>query len=117
MASTILAWSGAPAVLEETAVGDLVGERVLEGVLEVREQARLVEELGPLEVASSRRRAVLGMFRDRPEEVRMGRLPDDRRRLKEALLLEREPVDARGERIACAVAGICHASGVVFTSR
>ena len=35
----------APALLEQAAVGDLVGERVLEGVLEIREQARLVEEL------------------------------------------------------------------------
>ena len=39
-----------PPLLEETAVGHLVGEGVLEGVLPLGEQARLVEELGPLEL-------------------------------------------------------------------
>ena len=39
-----------PAALpEETAVGDLVRERVLERVLPLGEEARLVEELGRLE--------------------------------------------------------------------
>ena len=36
----------APAVLEEAAVRDLVRQRVAEGVLEVGEQVRLVQELG-----------------------------------------------------------------------
>jgi hypothetical protein len=40
----------APTLLEQAAIGDLVGEGVLEGVGMVREQARLVEELGGLEV-------------------------------------------------------------------
>ena len=34
------------ALLQQGAVGDLVGERVLEGVLEIGKEARLVEELG-----------------------------------------------------------------------
>ena len=38
------------ALLQEPAVGDLVGQRVLERVLEVGEEARLVEELGRLEM-------------------------------------------------------------------
>ena len=39
----------APPLLEQAAVGDLVGERVLERVLQVREQARLVQELRRLQ--------------------------------------------------------------------
>ena len=42
---------GATSVLEQTAVGHLVGEGVLEGVLQVREQARLVQKLGLVQVA------------------------------------------------------------------
>jgi hypothetical protein len=44
------ACSPPPPLLEETAVGHLVGEGVLESVLPLGEQARLVEELGPLEL-------------------------------------------------------------------
>jgi hypothetical protein len=43
----------APAVLEHASVGDLGGEHVLEGVLEIREEPRLVEELGGLEVGEA----------------------------------------------------------------
>src|SRR5262245_45084488 len=39
----------ASAVLQQASVGHLVRQRVLEGVLGVREQTRLVEELGRLE--------------------------------------------------------------------
>jgi len=45
------AMEGATSVLEQTAVGHLVGEGVLEGVLQVREQARLVQKLGLVQVA------------------------------------------------------------------
>ena len=40
---------GLPAVLEQSRVGYVVCERVLEGVLEVWEQARFVEELSRLQ--------------------------------------------------------------------
>ena len=39
-----------PPLLEQAAVGHLVGEGVLEGVLALGKEARLVEELGRLEV-------------------------------------------------------------------
>ena len=39
-----------PPLLEQAAVGHLVGQGVLEGVLALGEEARLVEELGRLEV-------------------------------------------------------------------
>ena len=40
-----------PPLLEQAAVGDLVGERVLERVLEVRKEPDLVEELRGLEMS------------------------------------------------------------------
>jgi hypothetical protein len=42
-----------PALLQEAAVGDLMGKGVLEGVLAVGKEARLVEELGGLEVVQA----------------------------------------------------------------
>jgi hypothetical protein len=45
-----------------------MGERVLEGVLEIREEARLVEELRSLEVSQPLAQAVLGLFGDRLQE-------------------------------------------------
>ena len=44
---------GAPPLLEQAAVGDLVGQRMLEGVLQVRKEAGLVQELGGLQAAES----------------------------------------------------------------
>ena len=44
-----------PPFLEETGIGDVVGERVLEGVFEIGEEARFVDELGRLEPESPRR--------------------------------------------------------------
>ena len=50
MAATMRACSTPPPLLEEAAVGHLVREGVLKGILPLREQARLIEELGPLEL-------------------------------------------------------------------
>ena len=64
---------GAPPLLEQAAVGDLVGEGVLERVLEVGEEARLVEELGGLEVgepAAERRLRQLGERLEQREPAR-----------------------------------------------
>src|SRR5262249_57073790 len=49
-----------PPLLEQAAVGDFVGERVLEGVLEVGKEARLVEELGGLQMAEPAPKRRLG---------------------------------------------------------
>ena len=45
---------GAPPVVEQAAVCDLVGQRVLERVFELRQEPVLVEELGRLEAARGR---------------------------------------------------------------
>ena len=54
----------APAPLKHACVGDLVGERVLERVLEIGKEARLVQELGGLEVAQFPAKIILGRVRD-----------------------------------------------------
>ena len=86
----------APALLEQAAVGHLVGERVLEGVLEVGEEARLVEELGGLEVGEAVGAArPSGSSAIACEQGDGHVLADDRGGLEEALVLRRQPVDAR----------------------
>jgi hypothetical protein len=39
---------GLAPILEQRAVGDFMGERMLEGVLGIRKEARLVQKLGRL---------------------------------------------------------------------
>ena len=60
-------------LLQQAAVGDLVRERVLEGVLEIREQPRLVEELGRLELGEPAAQRVLGLARRWPGAARRAR--------------------------------------------
>ena len=91
-------------VLEEAPVGYLVGEGVLESVLEVREEARLVQELGGLEAARPRRAARPRAARPSPGAAQRHVLPDHRRRLQERLV----PGGSRSMRAAstaCTVAG------------
>ena len=58
----------APTVLQEAAVGDIVREGMLEGVLEVGKEARLVQELGGLEVREPLTNGILGHVRDGLQE-------------------------------------------------
>jgi hypothetical protein len=44
---------GAPPLLEQRLVGDLLGERMLEGILVLGEEARLVEELRGLQMGEA----------------------------------------------------------------
>jgi hypothetical protein len=44
---------GPAPLLQEAAIGDLVGEGVLGGILVLREEARLIQELGGLEVGET----------------------------------------------------------------
>ena len=88
---------GAPPVLEQAAVRHLVGQGVLEGVLEVGKEASLVEKLAGLEGRETVPQDVLGNLRDRLEDRKGHILADDRGRLEEALRFGREPVDPRGQ--------------------
>ena len=50
--------------MEQAAVSHLVGERVLEGVLEIGEELRLVDELGRLQAGQAAPQLVLGVLGD-----------------------------------------------------
>ena len=55
----------ASTLLEEAPVGHLVGQRVLERVLDLREESRFVEELRRLEPHESLTNSLLRLFGDR----------------------------------------------------
>jgi hypothetical protein len=57
-----------PAVLEYVPVGDIVRERMLESILAIWEETRLVQELGRLEVGEPPANALLGLVRDGVED-------------------------------------------------
>ena len=82
---------------QEARVRHLVGQRVLERVLELRGRARLVEELRALEAGEPLAQELVGRIQDRLEQEEGEAPPDDRRRLKDALVLGRQPVDAGHE--------------------
>ena len=91
-----------PPLLEEPAVGHLVREGVLEGVLALGKEARLVEELGRLEVCQTPMQRRLGQLGNSLQQ-RQGYLRANHRgRLQQALLLGRQTVDARRQhRLHC----------------
>src|SRR5215510_3977917 len=86
-----------PSVLQEAPVGHLVCERMLEGVFEVREDARLVQELGRLEVTQSPTQVVLGRVGNGLQQREGHVLPYDRGGLEQTLVLGRQAIDAGGE--------------------
>jgi len=73
---------GLPTLLDKPAIGHLVGEGVLERVLEVGEEARLVKELGGLKVSEATAQLIVGHLGDRPEEYPRDVLADDGRALE-----------------------------------
>ena len=79
----------AAALLEQTAVRDLVRERVLEGVLEIRIEPRLVEELGGLQVVESATERLVRQLGDRLQQRERHVLADDGGDLEQALVLRR----------------------------
>ena len=92
-----LAVQAAAPVLEETPVGYLVGKGVLERVLEIREEARLVQELRGLEAADRGAQLVLVQRSCRPEQRERHVLPNHRCRLQERLVAGGQPVDTGGQ--------------------
>jgi hypothetical protein len=71
----------------------LVRERVLEGVLEIREETRLVEELGGLEVSEPTTQVCFGPLGNGEQERERHILADDRGRLEQPLVLGCQAVD------------------------
>ena len=87
----------APPLLEQTAIGHVVGQGMLEGVLEVRKDAGLVEELRGLQAADGGVQLILGVLGNRLEQRKRHVLPDHRRRLENGLVPRRQPVDTGGQ--------------------
>src|SRR4029453_16546132 len=81
---------------EDAPVGHLMGERVLEGVLEIGEEARLVEKLGRLKMAQPPTDRPFLFVRHRHEEGQREVLPDDRGNLEEPLLFRWQAAEWRG---------------------
>ena len=103
------AWSRRCRSLQQTAVGHLVRQGVLEGVVALREQAGFVEELGGLQVRQAPVQRLLGLLgnglQQRPGHLRA----NDRGGLEQALLL-RGSRSMRAASTACTVAGTCRPS-------
>src|SRR5262249_47198675 len=92
-----LPMEGAPSLLQEARVGDVVREGMLEGVREIREEPRLVEELSGLQVAQAAPDSPLRSFGDRLKKRQRHILADDGGGLEKPFVLGREPVNARGQ--------------------
>ena len=77
---------GAAMTVQERAVGDLVGQGVLESVFEIGKEARLVEELGGLQMGEALAQLLFGRVLDRLKERERHVLADDGGGLQETLL-------------------------------
>src|SRR5262249_40880027 len=84
----------AATLLQKPAVCDLVRECVLEGVLQIRIEPGLVQELGGLQMIQTATQRLLGQLRDRLEQREWHVLADDGGDLQETFVLRMEPVDA-----------------------
>src|SRR4029453_14049280 len=93
------------ALLQQAAVGHLVGQRVLEGVLEGGEQLGLVEQFGRLQPGEETAEVRLGQVGDRLERRKWHVLADDGRRLEQSFILRRQGIDPGREDARCARAG------------
>ena len=87
-----------PAVPDEAGIRDLLGERVCEGVRDLRVELDLVQELALLEPAKAGPQLVLGDVGGRREQPARDVLADGGGRLQHLLVLGGESIDARGER-------------------
>ena len=92
-------------VVEQAAVGDLVGQRVLEGVLELGEQARLVQELGGLEAGEPAAQLLLAAARRSPGAARTGTSLPMTAAVWSRRFSSGGSRSMRAARIACTVAG------------
>ena len=78
-------------------VGDLLRERVLEGVFDVADRRLLVDELAELQIDDQPFELVLRLSRDRPGQAEHELAAEHRQGLQQILLVVVQPVDARGE--------------------
>ena len=103
--------------LEEAAVGHLLGEGMLEGVDQLGEQARLVQELGVLEMGETQAERLFRQLHHGLEEGQGDLCTHNRCGLEQALLLWGQAVDTRcqdglhGGWHLQGWEGLCHAIG------
>jgi hypothetical protein len=83
--------------LQETSIGHLMGQSMLEGVFLLGKEPCLVEELGRLEVRETAMQRRLGQLGDGLQQRQGDLRPDDGSGLEEPFLLRWEPIDARGQ--------------------
>ena len=88
---------GMTPIADEGPVGDLVGERVLERVLRLRQHPHFQEQLAGAEPAQGRRDRRRRQLRDGFEERPRNVLADGGGGLQQPLVFGRQPVDARSE--------------------
>ena len=86
----------APSFLEQAAVGHLMRQRVLEGVLDVGKEPYLVQELRGLQSLESRLHDRLVGLGESLEQREWHVLADHCGNLQQVLVLRREPIDTRG---------------------
>jgi len=84
-------------LVQQAAVGDLLGERVLERVFGIGEQTALVQEFGGGETPQHARNVRLAEIGHRAEQLERHVFAHDGSGLQETLLVRRQPVDASGQ--------------------
>ena len=90
---------GAALLAQEAAVGHVVGERVLEGVLDLGVEPRLVQQLGRLQPRKALAQGALLGARDGAQQWQRHLVADDGRGLQQSLVVGREAITA------CTLAG------------
>src|SRR3990172_1772825 len=83
-----------PPFLKEAPVGDLVGQRMLEGVFELGEETRLVNKFSGLKMCKSLAQSLICFLYDGLQEEERNILTDDRCWLKKVLFLRWEPINS-----------------------
>ena len=94
----------AAAFVEHPTVRDVVGEGVLERILQVGKELCRVEEFGCLQIVEQAAKLVLCQPANRMQEREWDVVPNDGRLLQQVLVGGRQRVDTRSE-TACTVGG------------
>jgi hypothetical protein len=84
-----------PPLLEQRLIGHLLGEGVLEGILDVGEEARLIEEFGGLQMCEAQAQRRLRHLGNGLEKHQGHLHANDRGGLEKLFLLRRQPIEAR----------------------
>src|SRR6476660_5852710 len=84
-------------ILQDRIVRDLLRERVLEDIFDVRDRRLLIDELAKLEIGEQTFELVLRSSSDGSRQAEYELSSEHRECLQEGLLIGAQPVDAGGE--------------------